>query len=280
VAEDDVGVGDGRLGAALSVRGRARLGAGRLRADAQRPGQLRDVGDRAAAGADRVHVHRRHLDPEVANRGLAADRRLAVLAEGDVGGRAAHVEREDVVEAGLACDEQRPRDTSGRTGEHTVDRIARRLPRRHQPGVGAEDVHVRLGADPAQLLLQPVDVVRHFRAHVRVHAGGQRALVLAELGEDLRRERDREARVEALDDLPDLALVRAVHVRVDQRHRQRLDTRLDQVADDALDLPDVDRDDRLAAGVHSLDRLTCVGQRRGRVGLDHDDPTGERPRRL
>ena len=56
VAEDDVGVGDGRLLAALAVRGRAGLGARGLRADAQRARELRDVGDRAAARADGVHV--------------------------------------------------------------------------------------------------------------------------------------------------------------------------------------------------------------------------------
>ena len=102
------------------------------------------VRDRAAAGADGVHVHRRHLDPEVADRGLAADRRLAVLAQGDVGRRAAHVEGEDVVEAGLARDEERAGDAAGRPGEHAVDRVARRLPRRHQTGVGAQDVHLGL----------------------------------------------------------------------------------------------------------------------------------------
>jgi hypothetical protein len=54
--------------------------------------------------------------------------------------------------------------------------------------------------------------------------------------------------------------VLAVHVGVDQRHRQRLDPRLDQVADDTFDLLDVDRDDRLASGVHPLDGLARVGQ--------------------
>jgi hypothetical protein len=37
---------------------------------------------------------------------------------------------------------------------------------------------------------------------------------------------------------------------------------------------------RLAARVHALDRLARVGQRGGRIGLDHDDPAGERARRL
>ncbi len=56
MAEDDVGVGHGRRLAAAAVGGGAGLGARRLRADPQRAGQLRHVGDRAAARADRVHV--------------------------------------------------------------------------------------------------------------------------------------------------------------------------------------------------------------------------------
>ena len=103
-----------------------------------------------------------------------------------------------------------------------------------------------LRADAVQLLLQALDVVGDLRAHVRVHARGQRALVLAELGQHLGRERHREARVEALDDLADLALVRAVHVRVDQRDRQRLDAGLDEVAHDRLDLLLVDGHDRVS----------------------------------
>ena len=185
VAEHDVRVGHGRVGAALAVGRRAGLGAGRLRADAQRAGELRDVGDRAAAGADGVHVDRRHLDPEVADRGVADDRRLAVLAQRDVRGRAAHVERQDVLVAGAAGDVERAGDAARRAREDAVDRVAGRLRRRHQAGVGAQDVHVGVRADALQAVLELAHVRRHLRPHVRVHAGRQRALVLAELGHDV-----------------------------------------------------------------------------------------------
>ncbi len=276
MAENDVGIRNRRLGAALAIRGRAGLGACRLGTDAQRFRQLRHVRDRAAACADGVHVHRGHLDPEVTDRRLAPDRRLPVLAERHVSRRPAHVEREDVVVARLARDEQRAGDAARRAGEDAVDRVAGGFACRHQARVGAEDVHFGFGADPAQLLLEAVDIVRHLRPHVRVHAGRQGPLVLAELGQHLGRERHREARVQTLDDLADLPLVRPVHVRVDQRDRQRLDTRLDEVADDRLDLLLVDGRERLAACIHALDRLTRVRQRRGWIGLDHDDPAGER----
>ena len=77
VAEHHVRVGHGRLGAALAVGGRAGVGARGLRADPQRPGQLGHVRDRAAARADRAHVHAGRPHGQVADLGLAADPRAS-----------------------------------------------------------------------------------------------------------------------------------------------------------------------------------------------------------
>ena len=71
--EHQVGVGDGRRGAAEAVAGRSRLRAGALRADPQRP--LLDARDRAAAGADLKDVHHGDLDRQRAL--IAADQRGA-----------------------------------------------------------------------------------------------------------------------------------------------------------------------------------------------------------
>ena len=280
VADDDVRVGDGGIGAALAIRGGTGLCAGRLRADAQRLRQLRHVGDRPAAGANGVDVDGGHAQAEVADRRLAPDRRSATEAERHVGRRPAHVEREDVVVAGLARHVERARDAAGRPGEDAVDRVPRRLARRHQPRVRAEDVDVRRRADGLQLRLELLDVARDLRPHVRVHACGQRPLVLAELGQHVRRERDREARVQALDDLAHLLLVPARDVRVDEADRQSLDAGLDEVADSLFGLLHVDGRHGVAPRVHPLDDLARVGERGRRVGLDHDDPARERPGRL
>ena len=160
VADDDVRVGHGRLGAALAVGRRAGLGAGRLRPDAERAGELRHVCDRAAARAHRVDVDARDLDAEVADRRLAPDRRLAVLAQRDVGGRPAHVEREDVRVARLDGHVERAGDAAGGAGEHAVDRVPLRLGRRHQARVGAQDVDVAGRAELLERALQPLDVRR------------------------------------------------------------------------------------------------------------------------
>ncbi len=280
VPEHDVRVGDRRQLAAPAVGGGPGRGTGRLGADAKRLRQLRDVGDRAAARADRVDVDGRDADPEVRDRRLAPDRRLAVLTERDVGGRPSHVEREDVVEAGFARDEERAGDAARRAGEHRVDRVAGRLARCHQARVRAEDVDVRRGAGRLELRLEAADVVGDLRPDVRVHARGQRPLVLAELRQHVRAQRHREAGIEALHDRAYLLLVLRVDVRVDERDGQRLDARADQVADDLLDLRLVDGDDDVPPRVEALDGLARVGEGRGRIGLDHDDPAGERARRL
>ena len=276
----DVRVRHGRVGAALAVRGRPRLGARRLRPDPERLRQLRDMRDRAAAGTDRVHVHRRHAQTEMRDGSLAADRRLPGEAERHIRRRTAHVEREDVVEAGLPRHVERARDPSRRAREHTVDRVAPRLPRRHQARVRAQDVHVRRRADALQVALQLLDVGRDARTDVRVHARRQSTLVLTKLRQHMRRQRDRKARIEPFHDRADLLLVPGRDVRVDEGDRQRLHAGLDEVADHLLGLRLVDRHHGLAASVHTLHDLARVGQRRRRIGLDHDDPPRQRPRRL
>ena len=55
-AEHEVGVGDGRHGAAAAVTGRSGVGAGALGPDAERAGLRVDPGEAAAAGADRLDV--------------------------------------------------------------------------------------------------------------------------------------------------------------------------------------------------------------------------------
>ena len=101
-AEDEIGVGDGRLGAAEAVADRAGRRARAFRADAQGVADL-DAGDAAAAGADLLDVDHRHLHRQA--RGIAADQRRAGHQHGafidhaGLGGGAAHVERDGVGEA-------------------------------------------------------------------------------------------------------------------------------------------------------------------------------------
>ena len=94
IAADEVGVGDGRPRAAAAVAGRARIGAGALRPDVEEAAAV-DPGDRAAAGGDRRHVERGHVDLAARDHAFGRLQRRAAFDEGDVGAGAAHVERDE-----------------------------------------------------------------------------------------------------------------------------------------------------------------------------------------
>ena len=251
--------------AALAVGGRARLGAGRLRADAERLRQLAARG-RSSRRPRRPCGRRRtaRVMRKCADRRLAPDRRLAVLAERDVGRRPAHVEREDVVEAGLAR-RRRARRRRRRTGRRARRRSGCAPPRASssgpRPSGGCSRPPSRRST--AARDWRRLDVVGDLRPHVRVHAGRQRPLVLAELGQHVR--------ARASPGSPGRGARRSRRSRSScapltyeliERDGQRLDARLDEVADDRLDLrrrrPATTTS---AARVHPLDRLARVGER-------------------
>ena len=87
-----IGVGDGER-AAAAVAGRARIGAGAVRADAE--ARAVEMQDRAAAGRDRVDAHHRRAHAHARDFGLERALVLAVEMR-HVGRGAAHVEADDV----------------------------------------------------------------------------------------------------------------------------------------------------------------------------------------
>ncbi len=95
IAEHEVGVGDGRLGAALAVAGRSRHRAGAFRPDMQDAAGI-DPRDRAAAGADARDVEAVQRDAVAADLAVHDQRRRAVHHQADIGRGAAHVERDQV----------------------------------------------------------------------------------------------------------------------------------------------------------------------------------------
>src|SRR5437667_9058190 len=110
LAGHQVGVGDGER-AASPVAGRARVRARRIRADTI-AGPV-EMQDRAAAGGDAVDAHHRRAHAHAGDAGLEFALELAGVMR-YVGGRAAHVESDDAVEA------------RGEGGPHRADDAARR----------------------------------------------------------------------------------------------------------------------------------------------------------
>ena len=173
------------------------------------PPPLTSLLDEVDAGADLV---------------LARAYRLAVLDDRRLGGGAAHVERDQVSAAGEAAEVAARHHARRGAGLDQVRRLApRRLGRER---AAARLHHLELGADPG--LVQAVDeraeVARDRRPDVGVDDGRARALVLADLGQDLRRAGHVDAVADGLaDDLLDAPLMRVVGVGVEQRDRDRLD---------------------------------------------------------
>ena len=116
LAEHDVGVGD-RQRPAAPVAGGAGIGAGRIRADAE--AARLEMEDRAAAGRDRVDAHHRRAHAHAGDLGLEGALVGAVIV-GDVGRGAAHVEADDLVEAGELGRLGHADDAAGRAGQDRV----------------------------------------------------------------------------------------------------------------------------------------------------------------
>ena len=115
-------VGRRRLGAAAAIARWPGVGAGRLGPDAEYAPCV-DVGERAAARADRVDVdHRRHgvvlADLRVEQ---VPHAQLAARGDADIGRGSAHVERDHVVVAGLFAGPDSAQQPGDRAAQHQRD---------------------------------------------------------------------------------------------------------------------------------------------------------------
>ena len=145
-AQHQVGVGDGGLGAAAAVADGAGLGARRLRPDLQHARRI-DGCNRAAAGADALHVHHRHVDRQAVGDGdLGGHLRHAAVDQRHVGRRAAHVVGDGVGHARLRQGRRRRHHARRRPRHDGLGRLARHQPRRHRAAVAVHDEEVALEA--------------------------------------------------------------------------------------------------------------------------------------
>ena len=179
--EQQVGVGDGRLGVAMPVTGGAGVGAGALRADLHQPVAV-EPGDGAAARPDGRNVDLRQADGEARHGALIGNIRLAAPDERHVGTGAAHVECDEVAEARAAGGVDRADDARGRPRKGGADREVAGARHRHQPAARLVDAQAGAGRDGRETFFQPAEVTVHDRLQGRVDGRGGEALELAELG--------------------------------------------------------------------------------------------------
>ena len=193
VAEDDVGVRDSRLGAAEVVAERPRGRAGAAWADLQRAAGVAPD-DRAAAGADLGEVNggnaqkiaasgeqSRTVHDSAADLVLGRPAYRAVLDDRCLGGGAAHVEGDQLVEPDPSSQRLGSDDTSGRPGLDDVHRHRGRRRIGHQPTVGLHDQQRSPHRDPIETGTQGGQVAANDRQYVRVDHRGRGALVFLDL---------------------------------------------------------------------------------------------------
>ena len=184
-AEQQVGVGDRRLRSALAIASRARVRACRFRPDLEHAAAV-DPGDRAAAGANRVHVDHGHGNRIFAEAAFAgnADR---PFEQGDIGGGAAHVEADEPSLAELAAEIFHRGEASRRAGKQQFDGGIRRLAGADRLAARLHDLQRRTGGQMAEAALQALQITAHHGTEKGVEPGGHAPLVFPVLRQYLRR---------------------------------------------------------------------------------------------
>jgi len=124
--QHEIGVGDGRLGAAVRITHRPGFGAGAARADLEMA-FAGNPGDRAAAGADGFDVDHRDPDRKRADRSAIGDLRLAAFDQAQIGRGAAGIQRHQIREARDLGDDRAAERAGGRPRQGRGDRLAHHL---------------------------------------------------------------------------------------------------------------------------------------------------------
>ena len=215
-AQHQVGVGDGGFAAAAAVADRPGPRAGALRADAQHARGI-DRGDRAAAGADRVHVDHRHVDGHgVFQLELARHGRHGVLDQADVGRGAAHVVGDEVGMARGAAGIGRRHHARGRARHHGVHGRERDELRRRRAAIALHHQDVAVEALAQKLQAQAREIAVEHGLHRGIDRRRHAALVLAVFRQDGVAGGDVAVGPQRMDDLGGALLVRGIDVAVQE----------------------------------------------------------------
>ena len=278
-AQHDIGVGDGGAGAAQGVASGSRVRARALGTDGDALHRI-DARQRAAAGTDLDHFDYRDahgqaaaLHEAVAAVDLEAARghRLAVVDDADLGGRAAHVEGQDAIDAEMLGDPGRQDHAAGGT---RFDQADGKTDGGFECGQPATRGHQQQGAGEAgrgHALAQLLQIAGHQRLNIGVGAGGREALVFAQFRADVARQRDPQARQAGRQDLPRAPLVRGVGITVQEADRDTLDLVGAEPLGQPFDGRLVQRQAHAALGVHALGHGVAQLARHQRLGLLDED---------
>ena len=244
VAQQQVGIGHRRPGAAAVVTDRPGVGAGALRPDLDEAHGV-DPGDAAPAGPNLDHVDRRHRhrkaarareSPRTRHLELVCDRHRTVADEAGLRRRSPHVERQDLRKR------ERLRDLAPHDGPRhrpRLDEPQREVGRglcRAEAAVGEHHPQRRGISGARESGVEVAEVVADERLHVGVDHRGAGALVLLDLRQHLGGGGDRDLGGELSHEPRRLPFVLGVDVRVQKRDRDRAHALRPHEGDGGLDL--------------------------------------------
>ncbi len=144
------------------------------------------------------------------------DARIAVDDQADVGRGAADVDADQVVDAGAASDVGRTHGSRGRPRQRRLDRHALDVAGARNAAAGFHEQQRRSNALLDEPLVEPLHVARDDRHHVHIEDGRHAALVLAEHGQHVARDGDRNLGEQLAHDLGRAPLVGGVGVAVQE----------------------------------------------------------------
>ncbi len=265
-SEHQIGVGDGRPLSPLAVTRRARIGAGAFRAGPDRA-LFGDGGDGPAAGADGVNVDHRECERVVADPARGRERGLAVPDERNIGAGAAHVDGQEVVDAGGPSQPGRPLGAGGGARKREMHGASRGLFGRAGAAIRLHHQERRFDGAMGEAGGKPADIAPDHRLHRGVQRGRHGAFVFPKYGKDIDGKRDFDIRQARAENIARPALMGLVGIGVQQDHGDRIEAggadgfrgRLDRGLVQRRGLRSVDADPARhledVAGLHGTFRL-------------------------
>src|SRR6185295_15999259 len=182
--------------------------------------RLVDRRDAAATGADLRDVDHRNLDRQrlrvASDERGAARQGLAAVDDAGLGGGAAHVERNRLLEPERTTQRTGADHAGGGTRLEHAHALLLRLLRFVQPPGRLHEQELAAESRLRDVLVDAAHVLAHARADVGVRRDGRAALELAVFARELVRGGDERARQARLDDRLHARLVRGVDVTVEQ----------------------------------------------------------------
>ena len=161
-----IGVGDGERSAA-PIAGRPRIGAGRVRPDAEARAVIKE--DRSTARRDGMDQHHRRADAHACDHALEGPLVHAVEMA-DIGGGAAHVEADD---AGEACEPRRLHRADHAACRPRQDGVlAVEQMRRGQPARGLHEEEFGFACLGRERRGDPIDISSEQRREIGIDHGG------------------------------------------------------------------------------------------------------------